>query len=40
MSEQEDKPPFLGTWNNVYALIIGWLVITMILFYIFTNSFK
>ncbi len=40
MSEQEDKPPFLNTWNNVYTFIIGSLVITLILFYIFTNYFK
>jgi len=40
MSEHEDKPPFLRTWNNVYAMIIGWLLLTMVLFYIFTISFK
>ncbi|MGN6646613.1 MAG: hypothetical protein ACTHJT_08785 [Cytophaga sp.] len=40
MPEQEDKPPFLNTWNNVYVFIIGFLVVTIGLFYIFTNYFK
>lgn len=40
MSGQEDTPPFLGTWNNIYIFIIGWLVATMLLFYLFTLYFK
>lgn len=40
MSEQEDTPSFLGTWNNVYIFIMGWLVLTMLFFYIFTLYFK
>ena len=40
MSEHKDTPPFLGTWNNVYVFIIGWLVAMMLLFYIFTIYFK
>ena len=29
----EDPPPFLGSWRNVYALVIGELAVTAILFY-------
>ena len=40
MSHKEDKPPFLNTWNNVYAFVIGWLLITMLAFYLFTQYFS
>jgi len=39
MSHKDDKPPFLGTWNNVYKLVIGSLIVVMILFYLFTKYF-
>jgi hypothetical protein len=40
MTEQEDKPPFLNTWNNVYVFILMWLFATMLFCYIFTIYFK
>lgn len=40
MPEQEDKPPFLNTWNNVYVFIVAWLLATMLSFHIFTLYFK
>lgn len=40
MSKQEEKPPFLGRWGNVYALLIGTLVVVMLLFYLFTKHFE
>ncbi|HWV39866.1 MAG TPA: hypothetical protein VN033_15460 [Vulgatibacter sp.] len=30
-------PPFLGTWRNVYALVIGELAATAILFWALTR---
>ncbi|MDF2456964.1 MAG: hypothetical protein K0R51_2957 [Cytophagaceae bacterium] len=39
MSHEEEKPPFLGSWNNVYALVIGSLVCMIVLFYLFTQYF-
>jgi len=36
----EEKPPFLKTWRNVYALIVGVLIALMAVFYFFTNHFK
>lgn len=39
MPQEEEKPPFLGTWNKVYALVAGTLVALIALFYLFTQYF-
>lgn len=31
------KPPILGTWQNLYALVIGFLVFLILLFTYLTN---
>lgn len=36
----EEKPPFLGTWANVYLLLIGVLAALGVLFYLFTKHFE
>jgi hypothetical protein len=36
----EEKPPILKTWKNLYALVIGVLVILIVVFYLFTKHFK
>lgn len=33
----ESPPPFLGTWRNVYLLVIGELVFTILVFLILTR---
>jgi hypothetical protein len=38
--EQEQPPPFLGTWRRVYAAVIVWLAILISLFYWFTRSWN
>ena len=38
--QEEQKPPMLGTWKNVYALVIGVLVVVIISLYIFTQYFE
>ncbi len=38
--ETEEKPPFLKTWNRVYAVVFLNLVILIIFFYIFTKVFE
>jgi len=38
--EKEEKPPILGSWRNVYALLIGVLLAVMLLLYLFTQYFK
>jgi hypothetical protein len=38
--EAEGPPPFLGSWGRLYAAVLGWLVLLIVLFYIFTESFS
>lgn len=33
----DEPPPFLGAWRNVYALVIGELAVTAVLFYALTR---
>ncbi|HYG17198.1 MAG TPA: hypothetical protein VEC12_15685 [Bacteroidia bacterium] len=40
MQEEEENPPILKTWNNVYALVVGVLVVVIISLYIFTQYFE
>jgi len=40
MKEQEEPSPILKTWKNVYALVIGVLVVVIIFLYLFTQYFK
>jgi hypothetical protein len=45
MSQQEaetheEKPPFFSSWNKLYALVIGELVVLVLLFYLFTQAFS
>jgi hypothetical protein len=35
-----DKPPFLGSWNKIYFLVLGELVVLILLFYLFTKGFS
>ena len=37
---EQEKPPILGNWRNVYALVIGVLIVLIILFYFFTKHFE
>jgi hypothetical protein len=36
----EDKPPFLGSWNKIYLIVFGELIILIALFYLFTQAFS
>lgn len=40
LNEEEEKSPILGSWRNVYALVIGALLVTMLLLYIFTQQYQ
>ena len=40
LTEEEEKPPVLKTWNNIYSLVFLNLVILIIFFYIFTKVFE
>lgn len=35
----EDKVPLFRKWSHWYALVIGFLVLLIILFYLFTKYF-
>ena len=35
-----EPPPILGSWGNVYAVVLGWLTFLIGLFYLFTRYFE
>jgi len=37
---QQEPSPILKTWRNVYALVIGLLVVIIIALYFLTDYFK
>lgn len=39
-NEEEEKSPILGSWRNVYALVIGVLVLIIVLLYLFTQQYQ
>ena len=36
----EDPPPVLGTWNRIYALVLGGLGLCILLFWVFSRAFR
>ena len=39
VEEEDEKPPILGDWQNVYALVAGTLFFLIVLFYVLTLYF-
>lgn len=39
-NEEEEKSPILGSWRNVYALVIAVLVVIIVLLYLFTQQYQ
>lgn len=39
VEEDSERAPILSTWRNVYILVAGALLVTIILFYLFTLYF-
>ena len=37
--QMEPPPPLLGSWNRLYALVVGELLLLVLLFLIFTWAF-
>jgi|LakMenEpi03Aug12_release.lakeMendotaPanAssembly.Ray.scaffolds.fasta_scaffold152159_2 hypothetical protein len=37
---KEEKPPLLKTWNQLYGLVIGVLLLLIVLLYAFTQYFQ
>lgn len=38
--DPEDRPPLAGTWNQLYALVLGLLLVCIVLFRIFGRWFS
>ena len=36
----DEPPPFLGTWNRVYAAILAYLAAVIVVFYLFTRAYR
>lgn len=37
--ELEDAPPVLGSWRNVYAVVLGTLAAVVLLFWALTRAY-
>jgi hypothetical protein len=37
--DPEDPPPILGSWRNLYALVLAVLAFDIFLLYLFTRAF-
>jgi len=37
---EEEKPPVLSSWKQIYAIVFLNLIVMIILFYIFTRLFS
>jgi len=38
--EPEEPPPILGSWNRIYGLVLGVLVLCIALFAVFARCFR
>jgi len=38
--QDEQPPPFLGSWTRLYAVVIAFLVLQMILYAAFSRAFS
>ncbi len=39
-SDDSNKPPLFKSWNTLYAIVIGQLVLAILLFYLITSFFS
>jgi hypothetical protein len=37
--EQDEPPPFLGSWRRVYTVVLVYLAFLIVAFYAFTRAF-
>ena len=38
--ELDDAPPLLGSWRNIYLLVLGTLALTIALFWALTRAYS
>lgn len=36
----QDTPPLFATWNRLYATVIGFLALLIVLFHLFTKAYQ
>lgn len=39
-NDRDGLPPFVSSWKQLYAVLIGALVLQIVLFYVFMNYFQ
>ena len=39
-TDSDEKAPIMGSWNGMYALVIGVLLLLIVFFYVFTAAFS
>ena len=37
---EEEPPPFGGSWRVLYAAVLAWLAVLVVLFYLFTRALR
>jgi hypothetical protein len=40
MTPHDEPPPILKTWPRLYAAVLGWLVVLIVLFDLLTRTFN
>ena len=35
VSSDDEAPPFFGSWKRIYAAVLVWLAVLIVLFYLF-----
>ena len=40
MGNDDGRPPFLGSWKNVYIAVVLYLAAVITLFYLFTQAYR
>lgn len=38
--EHDERPPILGSWRNLYMVVLAWLTLLIVVFYFFTQYFS
>ena len=40
MPHDDERPPILGSWGRLYAAVLGWLAVLVLLFYLLTAAYS
>ncbi|MCU1330953.1 MAG: hypothetical protein JWN34_6323 [Bryobacterales bacterium] len=39
LAPEDEPPPLLGSWRNLYITVLVWLALLIVVFYFFTQYF-